>query len=92
MISSTFLCRQGIGQSHRETCSSVCRPDLRFLVKAECRGIAAPGASDIWRLKRIARYLYMAPQAMIASGPESEAERAIRPAAAAAGRVPPEAS
>ena len=33
------------------------RADIQFAVKEACRGMAAPRWGDVWKLKRVARYL-----------------------------------
>ena len=47
------------------------RADLQYAVKEACRGMATPLASDVSKMKRIARYLVGVPALKMRSGPES---------------------
>lgn len=50
------------------TRAGVRRPHLQHAVKEACKGMAAPDASDLERVKRIAHYLQMVPQVVITGG------------------------
>lgn len=52
-------------------------PDLQLNVKEACRKMAAPDASDLRWVSRIARYLQMVPRVLKPTGAESKAESAI---------------
>lgn len=53
------------------------RPDHQFVVKAVCRGMAAPSEADLRKVKRIARHMQAVPKVVITKGVETEGERVI---------------
>lgn len=67
-------CRAVVARAY---CSVVDHLDLQLVVKEACRGMAAPGAPYLRRVKRIARYFQAVPRAVITTGAEIEVERAF---------------